>query len=310
MSDPGEAVDPDSLGGPEFLAYSVLSVHREEGHGELSRTGYHKLTTIADLKLRSDHGLDIGLQSHWYFYGLTVVEDAFREQIAFTPNANYHSGQAYYPADRVSETDFAHLDPELRRTVRSVVQQIVERHGDKDWRELERYQYRAYAPSEFVERYAMLRGVLYERRKRGARQASLGRFDHSTPDAVVQELDRMLEAFPEDRYELLADEYLLWDDTFRLLADNGAPAEELEAFHERMVEAVSRVYLRFEVRNNVPTEQLHEWAVEARREIEQFRAQVETVRSRALSTHEPEVGLSTVAESYNATIHEEIENLD
>ena len=311
MSGPQGAVDPDNLGEPEFLAYTVLSVYDEAGHGELSRTGYHKLTTIADIELRSGHGVDVGLQSHWYFYGLTVDEDAFGETVAFTPNANHHSGQAYYPADRVSESHFAHIHPGRRETIRSVVQRVVERHGQKDWRELERYQYREYAPAEFVERYAALRGVLYEKRQiRSRQQASLERFDEETRDTVVCELDRMLEAFPEDRYARLADEYLLWDDTFRLLVDNDAPAEELEEFHERMVEALSKVYLRFEVNNNVPTERLHEWAREARVEVGRFRSRVETVRSRALSTYEPEATLSTVAESYNATIHEEIGDLD
>lgn len=310
MNDPQGAVDPDSLGEPEFLAYTVLSVYNGAGHGELSRTGYHKLTTIADLELRSDHDLDVGLQSHWYFYGITIDEDTFGETIAFSPDANHHGGQAYYPADRISESHFAHVDPTTREMIRSVVQRVVERHGQKDWRGLEQYQYRKYAPTTFVERYAALRGVLYEKQQIRSRQSSFERFSERTRDTVVCELDRMLEAFPEDRYALLADEYLLWDDTFRLLIDNGAPAEELEEFHERMVEALSKVYLRFEFRNNVPAERLHEWAVEARVEIEQFHSRVEDVRTRLLSTYDPEATLSTVAESYNTTVHEEIGDLD
>jgi hypothetical protein len=309
--DSSTRVDSRDLGPAEYLAYSVLSVYHEEGSGELGRTAYHKLTTLADRYLRNERGIDVGLPSYWYFYGETIRESAFEEQIAFSPASNHRQGRAYYPAERIDESDFSNVDTELKREVRSAAWRVVEEHGSKGWRELEALQYREYSPNDFVASYRDLREVLNAKSKTHRQQSSLSAHgDAWRKTNVTSVLDTMVERFPAEEYELLYDEYLLWDDTFRLLVDAETPATELREFLEEMIEAVSVVYLRFQRHQHIEPRTIQMWAREAREKPAAFKSSVESKRTEAIELTESTGALEDVAESYNETILEEIEDLD
>lgn len=309
-SEDGHPVDAADLGPPEYLAYRVLHERKSQHGGETGRTQFHKLCCLTDKHLGENYDREIGFPKHWYKYGRMAHEGLLNSDVTFTPQANYKSGQAYYPADRVSESDFDHLDDDLRDDIFSAAKHVVDKHGDKSAEELEDYQYKTDAPNDFVEAYGDLRWHLSAQVTSQESQTDLGTFlDDDERTSMEEHLDEMLVNFPKEDYTEIYDAYLLWDDTFRLLHEQDASPRALKEFLEIFIEQLAKACLRLDDNYNIPDEELEKWENQKDAEIKKLEEEIEKRRQQAIESRTPTNELDSVAEAYNETIAEEIEDL-
>lgn len=307
MSEAGD--DIGELGAPEYLVYRVLVDRDNQNNRETSRTRIHKLCCLADLRLREAYDRDIGLPRHWDLYGRVTEEHSINRNVIFAPNANTFGGQAYYPADQVGESDFDHLDESLRQDIFSAVRDTVKEHGHKTAEELQKFQYRNYAPNDFIRAYADLRWHLQalSLEQHEQRQSAFYDFEAEETKTDVEELlDEMLVNFPKEEYEIIYEPYLIWDDTMRLMGEQEArPREQLD-FLEFFIQKISKIVLRFVHRENVPDHRIERWEEERQEHLEELRSHVEQVREQLLKDRPLSGVLESVSESYNETVLEHI----
>lgn len=303
--------DEDGLGPPEYLVYRVLVERYDQDDQETGRTRTHKLSCLTDRHLAEEYDRHIQLPTHWYMYGRTIDEASISTNISFTPAANYFDGQAYYPADQVSDSDFEHLDEGLKDDIFNAASEVVDRYGKKTAEELEQIQYQEYAPNDFIRAYGELRSYIGEALLSDTDQHL---FDDYVPDSerTVFEaiLDEMLVNFPKEEYELY-ETYLVWDDTMRLLYDQGASPRELHNFFESLIEVLSEAILRFQHRSHIPEGRLRRWQESREETLENFRNSVEEKRSTVLARDANSGNeLEGVADAYNETIIQELDDFD
>lgn len=307
-----ETSDGDSdfhLGPPEYLVYRILWELRERTGGETGRTKFHKLCILADKKLNEEYGRDIGLPQYWYKYGKTLAESEIDDAVTFTPHSNHRRGYAYYPADQVGEGDFDELDEELKDDIFQVAIEVVEEHGGKDYQELEKYQYETFPPHEFVTAYGDFRWYLSSIALDRAQKRIEHFTDPSQKSKIEELLDEMLVSFDEKEFEEIYDLYLDWDDTVRLLNDEGASARELLDFTETFIEAIAKAVLRFKNQSNISDTRLKRWEDEKEKVLNDLERKIRRRRKSALSERSFSGKLQEVSDSYNETISDELENL-
>ena len=310
MSDSPPADDDlGDLGPPEYLLYKIAAERHEQDGRETGRTRIHKLCCLADRLLAKEYDREVGLPKYWYKYGRTISEAHLNSAVTYTPNANHFGGQAYYPANQVSESDFDHLSEDLKDDIYNAVQSVVAEHGDKTAEELEEYQYQHFAPDDFVVAYADLRWYL-NTISQDEDQHRLTQFVGPDEKTHIEDLlDEMLANFDEEQYSELYDIYLDWDDTMRLLVDIGRSPRELHDFTESFIEGAARIILRFEENSNIDSDTLEEWSEEKEKVHRDLRNRVTQKRKEALSERQSTSTLDSVANSYNTAISEELDDL-
>lgn len=309
MSGSADEESDFDFGPPEYLVYRILWELRENTGGETGRTKFHKLCILADKKLHEDFDRDIGLPQYWYKYGKTLEESEIDDAVTFTPYSNHRRGYAYYPAEQVSESDFDHLDEDLKDDIFQVANEVVDEHGDKDYQELEKYQYENFPPHDFVTAYGDFRWYLSSISIHRDQQTIEDFTDSSEQSTIEELLDEMLITFDEDEFDEIYELYLDWDDTIRLLNEEGASARELLEFTETFIEAIAKAVLRFKDQSNISEERLQEWHEEKEAVLEDLEAQIERRREAALSDRSLSGELDDLSESYNETISDELEDL-
>jgi len=301
--------DFGDLGPPEYLLYRVAAERHDQDGRETGRTRIHKLCCLADRLLAQEYNREVGLPKYWYMYGRTISEAHLNSAVTYRPNANHFGGQAYYPADQVSESDFDHLSEDLKDDIYNAVQSVVTEHGDKTAEELEEFQYQNFAPDDFVIAYADLRWYL-NTISQDEDQHRLSQFVAPDETTRIEELlDEMLANFDEERYSEIHDIYLDWDDTIRLLVDIGRSPRELHDFTEIFIEGAARIILRFEENSNIDSEALDEWREEKEKVRKDLQNRVTQKRKEALSERQSTSALDSVADSYNTAISEELNDL-
>mgnify|MGYP000415015123 CR=1 FL=1 len=294
----GSAYD---LGASEYLVYRVLMERREQDDQETGRTKFFKLSCLTDRRLIEREGIDIGFPRHWYKYGEVVEEHSVDSSVLFAPSANHQEGRAYYPANQVGEADFS-LDEYVKDSIFRTANAVVQEHGQKNRKQLEKLQYREYAHEEFIGRYGDLRWHLSaESQAREGGLQSLDAFSDG-PSQTERLLDEMFLAYPEDEYEDLYEYYLTWDDTIRMLVDADAhPGRQLE-FLEFFIEKLSQITLRFKYRQNIPDERLQAWREERPDQIEELDAKLESVRQGLIDQRPTSEIFYELADSYDRVI--------
>lgn len=296
-----------NLGPPEYLVYRILWELRENTGGETGRTKFHKLCVLADRKLSEEYDRDIGLPQYWYKYGKTLAESEINDRVTFTPTSNHRRGYAYYPAEQVSENDFDHLDEDLKDDIFQVAIEVVAEHGDKNYQELEQYQYENFPPHEFVTAYGNFRWYLSSI-SLDRDQKTIEHFTDPAAKSRIEELlDEMLISFDEEPFAEIYDLYLDWDDTIRLLNEEGASARELLDFTETFIEAMAKAVLRFKDREHISEDRLTEWKKEKQKVLNDLETKIERRRESALSGRSLSGELQEVSDSYNETISDELE---
>ena len=309
MSQSAEGGSDFNFGPPEYLVYRVLWELRENTTGETGRTKFHKLCILADRKLNEEYDRDIGLPQYWYKYGKTLAESEIDSAVAFTPHSNHRRGFAYYPAEQVSESDFDHLDEDLKDDIFQVVIEVVDKHGEKDYRELEKYQYENFPPHEFVTAYGKFRWYLSSI-SLDRDQKTFEHFTDPSEKSTVEELlDEMLVSFDENEFEDIYDLYLDWDDTVRLLNEEGASARELLDFTETFIEAIAKAVLRFKDRSHISEPRLEKWEEEKEKVLKDLEKKIQRRREAAFSGRSLSGELDHVSDSYNVSISNELEDL-
>jgi hypothetical protein len=309
MSENADDGSDSGLGPPEYLVYRVLWELRENTGGETGRTKFHKLCILADKKLNEEYNRNIGLPQYWYKYGKTLAESEIDDTVTFSPTSNHRRGYAYYPADQVSESDFDHLDEDLKDDIFQVAIEVVDEHGDKDYQELEKYQYENFPPHEFVTAYADLRWYL-STISSDKNQKTIEYFTDPSEKSTIEELlDEMLVSFDEDEFEEIYDLYLDWDDTVRLLNEEGASARELLDFTETFIEAIAKAVLRFKNQSHISDQRLDEWKEEKEKVLNDLEKKIQRRRKSTLSGRSSSGGLRDISDAYNETISDELEDI-
>lgn len=299
MPDNGDAV----YDAADYLCYQVLKQLYNLGYTGTGRTKYFKLSTITARRLEEEYGENVGLPRHWYKYGEVIQENT---DIAFRRRSDYHSGFDYYPADRVSESDFD-IDEVRASTIRQIVTEILAKHADKSGGELEKYQYEEFAPNDFIRSYGDLRWFLTERKLTGSEeqyQARMGDY-HENQTELEKRLDEMLIEFPEE-YEDVYDLYLEWDDTMRMLAHRDIPAYVLLDFLEEFIDKLSKIELRFRYHENISENKLEEWQQERPELLESLREEIEGRRKELFADRDSSGVLESVSSSFSDAMVEEI----
>lgn len=308
MSESVEGGSDFDFGPSEYLLYRVLWELRENTGGETGRTKFHKLCILADKKLNEEYDRDIGLPQYWYKYGKTLAESEIDGAVAFTPHSNHRRGFAYYPADQVSESDFDHLEEDLKDDIFEVAIEVVDEHGEKDYQELEKYQYENFPPHEFVTAYGNFRWYLSSI-SLDRNQKTFENFTAPSEKSRIEELlDEMLVSFDEDEFEEIYDLYLDWDDTVRLLNEEGASARELLDFTETFIEAIAKAVLRFKDQSYISESRLEEWEEEKGKVLNDLEKKIQRRRRSTLSDRSSSGELGDISDSYNETISDELED--
>jgi hypothetical protein len=309
MSENAEGESGFDLGPPEYLVYRTLFELRENTGGETGRTKFHKLCILVDKTLNEEYNRDIGLPQYWYKYGKTLAESEIDDSVTFAPTSNHRRGYAYYPADQVSESDFDHLNEDLKDDIFQAAIEVIEEHGDKDYEELEKYQYENFPPHEFVTAYGDFRWYLSEI-SGDKDQKTIEHFtDPSQKSTIEEHLDEMLVSFDEDKFGDIYNLYLDWDDTTRLLNEEGASARELLDFTEVFIEAIAKAVLRFKNSSHISEERLEQWEEEKDEVLNDLERKIQRRRRSALSGRSLSGELRDVADSYNDTISDELEDI-
>lgn len=309
MTESTEGGSDFNFGPSEYLVYRILWELRENTGGETGRTKFHKLCILADKKLNEEYDREIGLPQYWYKYGKTLAESEIDDAVTFTPRSNHRSGFAYYPAEQVSESDFDHLDEDLKDDIFQASIEVVDKHGEKSYKELEKYQYENFPPHEFVTAYGNFRWYLSSI-SLDRNQKTIEHFTDPSAKSTIEELlDEMLFSFDEDEFEEIHDLYLDWDDTVRLLNEEGASARELLDFTETFIEAIAKAVLRFKDRSHISETRLEKWEEEKEKVLNDLEKKIHRRRKSALSGRSLSGELRNVSESYNETISDELEDL-
>lgn len=292
-----------SYGAPELLGYRLLE-RLQESRGLVPKTVFHKVWSLSDRHASEEHGVEIGVPRYWYKYGEIVDEGSVDDGFFVSPSAPW-GGQAYKPVYDHDSGEFDVTDRE-RRVVDETVAWALERFGDRAAQELEEYQYERYAPNEFVDSYSELRALLQYTDL--DQQAPLTLFDPARPDAegelVERYLDEMVATFPDDEpvFEPLSDVFLRWEDTARLLVEQGYDYARLEEFLDGFVHVVSETVLRLQFTSGIDEDRVAEWRSERDRRIDQFASTLRDRRRDLLRDREQSGVLRSVSETYDDAI--------
>lgn len=289
-------------GAPELLGYRLLE-RLQQSRGLVPRTVFHKFWSLSDRYAAEELGVTLGVPRYWYKYG-ELVDEASVDDGFFVESSAPWGGRAYKPVYD-TEDDFETTSRE-RRAVRETVEWVLERFGDKSAQQLEAYQYERYAPNEFVSAYSDLRRALQYTDL--DEQTSLSTFAPDGPDdnhgLVADQLDRMVATYPADdpAFEPLFDVFLRWEDTARLLIEQGREFARLEAFLDEFVQAVSEAVLRHQFAVGVDEERVDQWRTNAEASVETFEAAVRDRRTDLLRTRDRSGVLQSVSETYDETV--------
>lgn len=299
----------EELGPPEYLVYKVALERHQSDNLETSRTRIHKLCCLVDRHLRDEFNRDIGLPRHWYQYGETIEESMLGGPVVFTPNANYFPGQAYYPADEISESDFEHLSEDLKDDIHQAVMDILAEHGDKTAEELQEFQYKNFAPDKFVRSLGDLRLYLATI----SLEKEQTTFDTFTPSReksrIEALLDEVLVEFNRNKYEEISDLYYIWDDTIRLMIEVGKSSREIYDFFEVFMGGVAKISLRFIENYHIDDEKIEEWVTESGEVKQELQDKIADKRKDALEERAYKADLDSLNRSYNVTISEQLRDI-
>lgn len=292
----------ESLGQAEYLCYRVLSGLQRRKPFQTSRTRFHKISSFADHYLNEELDQSPVLPRYWFMYGETLDDHAINRDIFHAPEAIHWEGQQYLPSGRFQLDEFE-ITTEKRRAIDTAVDHAVASYWDKNADELRREQYRKYAPNEFVAIYSELRDVLSVIDLQNQFRFEVFTSELSNKDVIINYLDRMLEAYPENKYSETYDAYLVWDDTVRLFLEEDPDYDEVEHLLNSFIRTLSLVELRLHHSQNIPKDTLVNWREERYADLEEFKEEIRKLRAQALEGYElNEILTEELAESFDQAV--------
>lgn len=295
-----------NLGAVEYLGHQLLTHHQEQ-RGLVPKTVFHKLWCISDRHLKDNHELDIGLPRYWYKYGEMADEQSVNSEFYVAPSAPW-GGQAYKPVWELEPSDFDISDTE-RELIDSTVKWTLNRFKRRNSHYLESYQYQVYSPNNFIRAYSELRAHLQHMNLNSQEVLTQHTFRpefevESNEELIEAYLDELVIIYPEndDDFAALQTLFLRWDDTARLLLEQGESYEELDLFLDTFVETLSQTVLQIKYHSHVPENQLSRWSKNAHKEISDFESYLDNYRAKILEDRELSGVLESVAETYDETV--------
>lgn len=311
-SEEGEAEsksDDIQLGPREYLGFRVLREREMQDGQPTSRSVFLKLCCEVDRLLQEDYEVDIDFPRHWYRFGEVAEPHSLSRDFINAPRARFWEGQELYPDPEIAEVEFD-VGLNDREVIRQAAHDVVERLGQENAEVLKRRQYTRYSPNEFIETYSHLRSHLGASDVEGSnhQQGALGDFVNSDRKYVENLLDKMLSSYPQDEegYDDLYRLYLRWDDTMRMLVEQGRSAHEQKIFLELFVEKLSQIVLRFQHSQSIPEYRIEEWEDERPEQFEELRRGIEEIREACLNDRDSSGELTSISEVYDRIVERTI----
>lgn len=295
----------EQLEAAEYLGHQLL-IRLQDTMGHIPRSIFLKTWCIASRYLEDEFEYDAGVPRYWYKYGEIVDETAINDDFYYQRSTPW--GRKYQPVYDVSAEDFEVTDEE-RQQIEQVAESVVGRFGRRDTQAVKEHQYTAYAPNEFIRTYSELRDYLEYTKL--DQQAPLLRFRgfESNEEVVKHLLDQMSTSYPDGRFEAMKPLYLRWDDTVRMVLDQGPDYDLIESLLDSFIEALSQSVIQLEYNSNLPEERVERWSEEAGEAIDNFKQDLNRERSKVLGEREQSGVLDQVSEEYDEEIESEIETL-
>lgn len=294
IEDPGRDYGPQ-----EYLGYLLIKEYHDLYDSPISWSKYWKLCCIADTYLMDELDVDVGFPRHWYKYGETAEFASIDRSYLQAPSARFWDGQEVLPDREIPETEFD-VTEEQRDAVVEAVQWVLAEFGDQEVAFLKEHQYTEHAPNQFIQEYSELRAI-FQSVDLDIQRLISEFYEDEEKNFVVEKLNAMVETFP-NAYAEVENEYLLWDDTMRMMLENEADAVELKQFLDTFIERLSEIVLRFEHRSNIPEWRLAEWVEEKEEKKQQLRTQIEQRRDLYLTGKPIDATFSAMADIYDDTI--------
>lgn len=295
--------DEEQLGDDacDFLCYQLLrqlDTAQRDGRS-ITRTQFLKIAPIADRVLADEYDRELGLPRYWYMYGEVLNEKPLNSGYYTTTDAPW-GGKAIELAPGTSPNAFDVAD-DVRRDVYEVARRLANDFANEHSMELKEYQYREYAPNEFVIAFDDFRDFISNTDQQST---TLDRFlseggSYSREAEAQSLLDDVLIEYPEDTYDEMYEVFLEWEDTTRLLLEQGTSFEEIEGLLSDFWETFSKVELRLRHEQNTPREQKLEWEDNRNDVKQEFRDRLTDIREDALGNRDSCNVLESVAESYS-----------
>lgn len=285
------------LGPQDYLCYCILrelDTYQREGRS-VTRTQFLKLPCIADHYLYDDHELDIGLPRYWYQYGEIVNEQPLSSSY-YNVTPGEWGGHQVQPAPGISSDAFD-VSEDVQQHISSVVRRVVSQFANQDSKEVKDFQYKNHAPNSFVRSFDEFREFVLNQDQQNA---SLADFSQGSVQSMEERgkeyLDELLMEYPADQYSDMYDLFLRWEDTARLLIDDGE-FNDIEDLLGDFWETFSKVELRFQHAQNTPKEQKVRWMNERNEEINSFNIRLSEVRKDVLADRETSNIFESVTQS-------------
>lgn len=322
----------EPFGAPEFLGYRLLVRLKEDSDAQITRAKFLKLTCLADEYLQREFDVDIGFPRYWYKYGEIASEHDLNGtfyksgQAYGFPARQYapandvknvgwedqlrigESEQLYLPLEEVEEDDFD-VDEKTRMKVNEAVRWVTHKFGTSPVKEIRRHQYQSHSPLEFIRAYSELRWQLENIEPTQTALLNSGQ-SQSRKEIVENLLDEMVITYPKEFGEMRT-LFLRWEDTARLLLNDGADYNQLKQFLESFIEALSKVELRFYHNQNIPESRLENWKEETDDIVEDFEIELDEERQ-GLLLEQPSSAVAEfekVTEPYDETVLDDLEDI-
>lgn len=291
------AEDNDRLDARDYLCYYLLREldSRQRDGRSVTRTQFLKLPCIADHYLSSQFGIDVELPRYWYQYGEILNEQPLAGSY-YNVTPGEWGGRRVQPAPGVSETVFD-VSEDVRQRVHEVIRQVVSEFANRDSKAVKDFQYEHYAPNDFVRLFDEFREFVRDQKQQNATLADFVDGTIQSPEERGKELlDDLLVEYPADLYSDTYDLFLRWEDTTRLLLDDGEFDRARELLDD-FWETFSKVELRLHHQHNTPQGQERRWRNERDDELSAFDARLTEVREEVLAGRETSDVFDSVARS-------------
>jgi len=295
--------EQQDYGEKEYLVHRLLEQVEKTSDFDLSKTKFYKLVCIADRHLKNDLDRDIEFPRYWYQYGEVPWKDGFNTEffsIASTGNG-YNKVSL---VDNLPESAFNIAD-DVTQDIERTIQWVVRQFRDDNAEDIEEYHYERHSPTEFVRTFHRFRGEL---KSYDPGQATFSSFlsngnDDQHLDQLQNRLEQLILAYPEEKYDSMYNLFLRWENTIRLLLDQG-DVESAQDLSRKFWMTICRVELRLHNNQNIPGWKIENWRRLRNSEKTKFENALEEIREEALANVTQTDELEAIAEPYSETMRE------
>lgn len=313
------------LGPEEYLLYEI--VHQSNlKESEVHKTELHKLSYLIykDFDNESVPDQELALPAYWYEHGIMVDFDQLSTHFLNFEFVSYDSskGEVIQVDDDISTSNFD-IVPELAEWiqekarkyidefgqtygVRAVKDATYERFGNEFVQQLNEFRYQLdglenkdvvnkdeYAPTE----------VAFSEIVNTAETDKKTNFEDVDDQALLENLNGLIAAFPDQEYDKMEDEFYEWESITRQLIYNSMYSQ-LNNFTSEFWNAFSQVVLRVEHNENLPQTKVFRWKRDRKEALDDFEDEIGRYRSVLLKNRDQTDVLESVSQEYDEAVDE------